>query len=123
MPAVVFLQFSDKKSLWRWASGCPNASCFMRGGSESASKPTEFLKMTAVLHKSGHSLDGEGALRRLPRGFDTHAESPVAEYLKLNSFFVIQEMSDAQLRSAKLVGEVFAVRGRDARAARIRLGS
>lgn len=102
----VFLQFSDKEKFVAMGFWLPERELLHAWRQRIASKPTEFLKMTAVLHKSGHSLDGEGALRRLPRGFDTHAESPVAEYLKLNSFFVIQEMSDAQLRSAKLVGDV-----------------
>jgi uncharacterized protein (TIGR02453 family) len=99
----VFLQFSDKERFVAMGFWLPERELLNAWRARIASKPNEFLKMTAALHNHGHSLDGEGALRRLPRGFDAHAHSPIAEYLKLNSFFVMQEISEAQLRSAKLV--------------------
>jgi uncharacterized protein (TIGR02453 family) len=102
----VFLQFSDKERFIAMGFWLPERELLNAWRHRIASKPKEFLKMTATLHKHGHSLDGEGALRRLPRGFDAHAQSPVAEYLKLNSFFVMEEVSEAQLRSGKLVADV-----------------
>jgi uncharacterized protein (TIGR02453 family) len=102
----VFLQFSDTERFVAMGFWLPERELLNAWRQRIASKPAEFLKMTAALHKNGYSLDGEGALRRLPRGFDAYATSPVAEYLKLNSFFVMQEISEAQLRSRKLVEDV-----------------
>jgi uncharacterized protein (TIGR02453 family) len=102
----VFLQFSDKEKFIAMGFWLPERELLRAWRQRIASKPQEFLKMTAALHKNSHSLDGEGALRRLPRGFDAHAASPVAEYLKLSSFFVAQEVSESQLRSGKLVADV-----------------
>lgn len=99
----VFLQFSDKERFVAMGFWLPERELLNAWRARIAAKPAEFQKVLAALHKHGHSLDGEGALRRLPRGFDAHAKSPIAEYLKLNSFFVMQEISETQLRSAKLV--------------------
>jgi uncharacterized protein (TIGR02453 family) len=102
----IFLQFSDKERFVGMGFWLPERELLHGWRTAMASRPKDFLKMTAALHKSGHSLDGEGAMRRLPRGFDAHAESPVAEYLKLTSFFVMQEISKGQLTSAKLAADV-----------------
>jgi|HubBroStandDraft_2_1064218.scaffolds.fasta_scaffold213205_2 uncharacterized protein (TIGR02453 family) len=99
----VFLQFSDKERFVAMGFWLPERELLNAWRARIAAKPAEFQKVLAALHKHGHSLDGEGSLKRLPRGFDAHAKSPVAEYLKLNSFFVMQDVSQAQLRSAKLV--------------------
>jgi uncharacterized protein (TIGR02453 family) len=69
--------------------------------------PKRFRTMARALERKGLALPGpdeqEGALKRLPRGF-SDAPAEVADYLRLRSFTVHRELSDADVASRKLIG-------------------
>jgi uncharacterized protein (TIGR02453 family) len=66
-----------------------------------------FLKILARLFASGFELTGgDGALKRVPRGFEDFADAPVAEYLKFKSFYIRRSLSNQIVQSKTLAKEL-----------------
>lgn len=63
-------------------------------------KPRPFLGMTSALPKRFGGLSDEGALKRMPRGYDEN--HPAARYLRLQSFVCSRPLTDAQTTSRQL---------------------
>ena len=62
-----------------------------------------FLAVEKSLKKAGLGLSTEGRLTRLPRGYDAHAESAIADGLRLTSFVAVRDLRQEECRSAELV--------------------
>ncbi len=60
-------------------------------------RPEQFLAMKAELDAAGLPLDMTGGLVRMPRGFEDLADAPIAPYLKLRSYMVRRNLTNAQL--------------------------
>lgn len=75
--------------------------------------PEQFAAVVAALGDAGLTLDPASSLSRMPKGFEDLAGSPMAASLKLKSFVVRRPISDAVVRSGKLVPQIVAM-GRDA---------
>ena len=88
--AAAFYQL-DKEPLRRWRE-------------EMAAEPRAFQAVVRGLEKSGAHLDEpEDVLKRMPRGFEAHAESPIAPYFKYSSFTVSEELPDKAVTDRHLV--------------------
>jgi len=69
-----------------------------------ASDPKRFRNVMRSLERNELSLSHqEATLKRMPRGFEAFAESPIASYFKIGSFIVSEKFSDADLANAGLV--------------------
>jgi uncharacterized protein (TIGR02453 family) len=68
--------------------------------------PKRWHAIEQGLDTAALTLSSENAMTRLPRGFERHAGSPLAETLKRRSFIVHRELSAASLRRATLVGTI-----------------
>jgi uncharacterized protein (TIGR02453 family) len=87
----------DKERLHRWRSAM-------------AKDPKRFQTMLRALERNGLSIsEGHEALKRMPRGFEAHAASPIARYFRLGSFTAGEELSDADVTSKRLIGRIVAL--------------
>ena len=70
-----------------------------------ATDPDQFLDLVSPFTKprSKYFLRHRGALKNMPRGFQEHAESPVAEYIKWKHFLLGRKITDKQAQSRNLV--------------------
>ncbi|MBE9603511.1 TIGR02453 family protein [Acetobacteraceae bacterium H6797] len=68
-------------------------------------EPKGWLAVEKALDAKGLALDPEYALKRLPRGFEEHAGSPVAEALRFTSFVTHRPFEDARLGEPELVDD------------------
>jgi uncharacterized protein (TIGR02453 family) len=68
-------------------------------------EPKEFLAIAKKLSRKGGraTLEPHETLTRLPRGFETHGDSPVADYLRWKHFLLSRDVSDAEAGNKKLI--------------------
>jgi uncharacterized protein (TIGR02453 family) len=72
-----------------------------------AENPKAFETMVRGLSRGDLQLsEQEDALKRMPRGFESHAESPIAKYFRLGSFITSETLSDDDVTGAGLVGRI-----------------
>jgi len=91
--AVAFYEL-DKDRLQRWRTAM-------------AKDPKKFQAMLKALARNGLKISLEHeALKRMPRGFEGHADSPIAPYFRLGSFTVGEDLSDADVGSKRLITRV-----------------
>jgi len=94
--AVAFYEL-DKERLNRWRTAM-------------AKDPKAFQTMVRALERNGLEISQEhAALKRMPRGFEAQADSPIARYFRLGSFTTGEELSDGDVESKRLVNRVVAL--------------
>jgi uncharacterized protein (TIGR02453 family) len=71
-----------------------------------AEKPAEFRAMVAALKKNGLALDGEGALKRMPRGFEHVADPELAAAVRNRHFVVRHAIDPAAIHGPALAEEI-----------------
>jgi len=90
--AAAFYQL-DREPLQRWREAM-------------AADPKRFQTVLRALERNGIALsEQEDVLKRMPRGFEALAESPIAPYFKLSSFIVSHDLSDDDVMGRGLVAE------------------
>lgn len=90
--AAAFYQL-EKEPLQRWREAM-------------AADPKRFQAVVRALERNGIALsEQEDVLKRMPRGFEALAESPIAPYFKRGSFMVSRKLSDDDVMSGGLVTE------------------
>jgi uncharacterized protein (TIGR02453 family) len=71
-----------------------------------AGKPGEFRAMVATLEKNGVGLDGEGAMKRMPRGFEQIAEPEIAAAVRNRHFVVRRQIDPERIHKPELAEEI-----------------
>jgi uncharacterized protein (TIGR02453 family) len=76
-------------------------------------KPKAFERVLAALAKNGRKIEppeaDDGALKRMPRGYEELADMPLAPYFRLKNFVVHAPVTRSDLTSAKLVDHAHAL--------------
>ncbi|MFE0015167.1 DUF2461 domain-containing protein [Mesorhizobium sp. NPDC059054] len=77
-------------------------------------KPGEFRKLVAVLKKGKLELGTQGAMKRMPRGFEHITDSELSAAIRNRHFVVRQEIDPASVHAPELAEALvdFAVRAR-----------
>lgn len=87
----------DKEPLQRWREAM-------------ASDPKRFQSVLRALDRNGLELSHqEPVLKRMPRGFEALAESPIASYFKIGTFMVSDKLSDKDVAGAGLIEKCLAL--------------
>jgi uncharacterized protein (TIGR02453 family) len=88
--AVGFYEL-DKPLLQRWREAM-------------AAHPKDFERMLKALERNGFALsESEESLKRMPRGFEQHAGSPIAKYFRTQSFMASETLSDDDVCDRSLI--------------------
>jgi uncharacterized protein (TIGR02453 family) len=89
--AVVGFYQLDKDPLQRWREAM-------------ARDPKRFQNVLRALERNDIALsDSETALKRMPRGFEALADSPIAAYFKIGTFMASEKLSDVDVAGAGLI--------------------
>ncbi|HEY2474552.1 MAG TPA: DUF2461 domain-containing protein [Candidatus Cybelea sp.] len=87
----------DKEPLQRWRDAM-------------ASDPKHFQSMLRALDRNGLALSHqEPVVKRMPRGFEALAESPIASYFKIGTFMVSEKLADVDVAGAGLIEKSLAL--------------
>ena len=65
--------------------------------------PDNFRRMTAALKKGKLALETEGALKRMPKEFETVTDPELAAALKLKHFYISEKIDPALITTPKLI--------------------
>ncbi len=88
--AVAFYQL-DKPLLQRWRAAM-------------AKEPAVFERVLRALERNGTRIaEQEDALKRMPRGFEAQADSPIAKYFRQPSFVASETLSDDDVMDKQLI--------------------
>jgi uncharacterized protein (TIGR02453 family) len=71
-----------------------------------AEKPAEFRAMVATLKKKDLVLDGEGALKRMPRGFEHITDTELAAAVRNRHFVVRHAIDPAAIHKPELADDI-----------------
>ena len=94
--AVAFYQL-EKPELLRWRTAM-------------AKNPKRFQTMLRALERNRLKLSVEHqSLKRMPRGFEAHAGSPIEQYFRLDSFTVGEQLSDKDVSNRRLIDRIVAI--------------
>jgi uncharacterized protein (TIGR02453 family) len=94
--AIAFYQL-DKDQLFHWRTAM-------------AKDPKRFQTMLRALERNGLQLSEQSeSLKRMPRGFESHADSPIAKYFRVGSFTVSEELSDKDVSSRRVIDRMVAL--------------
>ena len=75
----------------------PEPTLLRRWRARLAEAPTEFVDVAAALEEAGLEVERQDPLTRMPRGYEAHVDSPVADYLKARGLFATRAASDAEI--------------------------
>lgn len=103
---VLYISFSDKECFAAAGFWQPDRPVLHSWRERIVARPKEFESVHRAILRARHDFVWTEVLKRLPRGYDTHAESPIAKYLKLTSFIVVRRIASRETTSAKLPAEI-----------------
>lgn len=84
----------------------PESAFLRRWRSHLAEHPDRYEALVHELSAHGLAFDEEDALKRMPRGFEAHADGPLADALRLKSFTVSRPVADADLMTPQFTEQV-----------------
>lgn len=68
--------------------------------------PDGFLRMASTLEANGLPLQSNESLKRMPRGFESLQDHPIADYMKWKSFFVGDALAKDVVQKPALTEEI-----------------
>ena len=89
-PGALYVQVAPGATFVGGGFWNPERTLLRRWRERLVSEPGPFLDIANDLEQAGlrFRATGDNRLKRMPRGFESHADSPVAEYLKWRAGFV-----------------------------------
>ncbi|GAC1545489.1 MAG: DUF2461 domain-containing protein [Vulcanimicrobiaceae bacterium] len=109
-PGGVYIHIEPARSFLSIAFYRIERPMLQRWRTEMAGRPERFLRVVRSLERNGLALEGpersEDALARVARGFEAHAASEIAPYLRLRSFCADRTLVATDVRSPELVERI-----------------
>lgn len=106
-PGGIYVHVQPKRSFLSVAFYRIEKPMLQRWRTEMAARPKRFLRVVDTIEKHGLAFEGpdrsEDPLVRVARGFEAHAGTPIAPYLRLRSFCADRQLTDDEVRAPELV--------------------
>lgn len=94
----VYIHIENEQSFAGGGFWLPEPSLLKKFRERISEQPHDFLALCQHLEAHGLTLQSYGdTLKRLPRGYEAFADSPIAEFLKWKSFIVMRKCTNAEL--------------------------
>ena len=109
-PGGLYVHIEPKKSFMAVAFYQLDKPVLLRWRTAMAKDPKRFQAMLRALEKNGLKLsDQSESLKRMPRGFEPYADSPIEKYFRVGSFVVSEPLSDKDVSSKAVVDRMVAL--------------
>ena len=103
-PGGLYIHIQPKNSFMALAFYEIEKPLLQRWRAAMASTPKRFEAVLRALERNSLQLsEPEEALKRMPRGFEAYADSPIAKYFRFPSFIVSETLSDEEIESPRVV--------------------
>ncbi len=106
-PGGLYIHIQPKESFFAAGFYQLDPPLLQRWREAMAAKPAQFQRVLQALKRNGARLrtakESEEALKRMPRGFEKCAESPIADYFRLKSFMASERLTDRDVSSPRLI--------------------
>ncbi len=99
-PGALYVHIEPDNTFFAAGYWQPGSPLLRAWRTRMADDPNGFLSLADQLEQTGLPLEQHGdGLKRMPRGFEAHADGPVADYLRRKSFITVRKMKDQQAQS------------------------
>ena len=103
-PGGLYLHIQPKESFMAVALYQLDKEPLLRWRTAMAKSPKRFQSMLRALGRNGLKISEESeSLKRMPRGFEAYADSPIAKYFRFDSFIVSERLSDNDVSSRRVI--------------------
>jgi uncharacterized protein (TIGR02453 family) len=101
-PGVLYVHIDDKEPFAAVGFWQPERTVLTNWRLRMQAEPQPFLGLVQQLENKKLALAEEHRLQRMPRGFTAADGSPIAEYLRFESFVLVRPITKAETMSAEL---------------------
>ena len=101
-PGGLYVHIGEKESYMAAGFWQPKRFLLTNWRLHMQSEPREFLNVVKQLKGKKLALSASHSLQRLPRGFEAMEGTPLAEFLRLQSFVVMRPIADGEATSQDL---------------------
>ncbi len=105
---VLYLHVEPGASFMAAGFWQPDRTLLNRWRARMAAAPEPYLEIMEGLHAAGIGIDQDDTLKRLPRGFEDHADTRIADALRLKSHIAMHSVPDDDLKHTTFAEHVFA---------------
>ena len=106
-PGGIYIHIQPKRSFITVAFHELERDRLGRWRAAMAKDPKRFQTMLRALERNGLRISKEHeVLKRMPRGFEDQAGSPIASYFRLGSFNTGEDLSDADVGGRRLISRI-----------------
>lgn len=106
-PGGLYVHIQPKQSFMACGFYQIDNTLLLRWRESMATDPKHFQKTLDALARNGLTISEQGdALKRMPRGFESQAESPNAKYFRMKSFMTAEDLSDEDVSGAGLIERI-----------------
>ena len=90
----LYVQFGAEETFIGGGFWNPDPTLVRRWRDRLAAAPAEFMDIVASLEGAGLTMRTQDPLKRLPRGYESLADNPSAEYLKAKGIFATRRLDE-----------------------------
>jgi len=105
-PGMLYVHMGEKEQFAGAGFWQPERPALTNWRLQMQAEPKKFLEVVKQLKRKGLDLSSANSLKRMPRGFEALEGSPLAEYLRLQSFVVMRHFKKEEVLSPDLAGQV-----------------
>ncbi len=105
-PGILYVHVQPAASFAAAGFYAPEAPLLRAIRQAIADDPSTFVDVTRDLQARGLAFGETDPLTRMPKGFEDHADSPAAEYLRYRSFIVARPIPDDDLERHDLAATI-----------------
>jgi uncharacterized protein (TIGR02453 family) len=106
-PGGLYIHIQPKESFFAAGFYQLDMPLLQRWREAMAAKPAQFQRVLEALKRNGARVrtatESDTALKRMPKGFEAYAKSPIADYFRLKSFMASEQLTDRDVSSPRLI--------------------
>lgn len=97
-PGGIYIHIEPGRCFLAAGFWSPEKDLLSRIREHMVASPQTFLDLVEDAESNGLTFTTRDSLKRMPRGFEKHAESPAADYIKWKGFILTQQCKESEVK-------------------------